>query len=131
MYKKELGALIVRIVLGVIFAVHGIVKFQDGISNTVGWFESIGLPGFLAYGVASVEIVGGLLLIIGLATRIVAGVFLLLLAGAIIKVKLAVGFVNGYEFDLALMAMAAFLAMAGSELFAVDNRFNSIENKIV
>ena len=131
MYKKELGALIVRIVLGVIFAVHGIVKFQDGISNTVGWFESIGLPGFLAYGVASVEIVGGLLLIIGLATRIVAGVFLLLLVGAIITVKLAVGFVNGYEFDLALMAMAAFLAMAGSELFAVDNRFNSIENKIV
>lgn len=131
MYKKELGALIVRVVLGVIFAVHGIVKFQDGISNTVGWFESIGLPGFLAYGVASVEIIGGLLLIIGLATRIVAGVFLLLLAGAIITVKLAVGFVNGYEFDLALMAMAAFLAMAGSELFAVDNRFNSIENKIV
>ena len=131
MYKKELGALIVRVVLGVIFAVHGIVKFQDGISNTVGWFESIGLPGFLAYGVASVEIVGGLLLIIGLATRIVAGVFSLLLVGAIITVKLAVGFVNGYEFDLALMAMAAFLAMAGSELFAVDNRFNSIENKIV
>ena len=131
MYKKELGALIVRVVLGVIFAVHGIVKFQDGISNTVGWFESIGLPGFLAYGVASVEIVGGLLLIIGLATRIVAGVFSLLLVGAIITVKLAVGFVNGYEFDLALMAMATFLAMAGSELFAVDNRFNSIENKIV
>ncbi len=131
MYKKELGALIVRVVLGVIFAVHGIVKFQDGISNTVGWFESIGLPGFLAYGVASVEIIGGLLLIIGLATRIVAGVFLLLLVGAIITVKLAVGFVNGYEFDLALMAMAAFLAIAGSELFAVDNRFNSIENKIV
>jgi putative oxidoreductase len=131
MYKKELGALIVRVVLGVIFAVHGIVKFQDGISNTVGWFESIGLPGFLAYGVASVEIIGGLLLIIGLATRIVAGVFLLLLVGALITVKLAVGFVNGYEFDLALMAMAAFLAMAGSELFAVDNRFNSIENKIV
>ncbi|PUB11971.1 DoxX family protein [Paenisporosarcina sp. OV554] len=131
MYKKELGALIVRVVLGVIFAVHGIVKFQDGISNTVGWFESIGLPGFLAYGVASVEIIGGLLLIIGLATRIVAGVFLLLLVGAIITVKLAVGFVNGYEFDLALMAMAAFLAMAGSELFAVDNRINPIENKIV
>lgn len=131
MYKKELGALIVRVVLGIIFAVHGIVKFQDGISNTVGWFESIGLPGLLAYGVASVEIIGGLLLIIGLATRIVAGVFLLLLAGAIITVKLAVGFVNGYEFDLALMAMAAFLAMAGSELFAVDNRINSIENKIV
>lgn len=128
MYKNELGALIVRVVLGVIFAVHGFVKFQDGISNTVGWFESIGLPGFLAYGVASVEIIGGLLLIIGLGTRIVAGLFLLLMVGAIITAKLAVGFLNGYELDLALMAMAAFLAIAGSELFAVDSRFNSVEN---
>lgn len=128
MYKKELGALIVRVVLGVIFAVHGFVKFQDGISNTAGWFESIGLPGFLAYGVASFEIIGGLLLIIGLGTRIVAGVFLLLMVGAIITVKLAVGFMNGYEFDLALLAMAAFLAIAGSDLYAVDNRFNSVEN---
>ncbi len=128
MYKKELGALIVRVVLGVIFAVHGFVKFQDGISNTAEWFESIGLPGFLAYGVASFEIIGGLLLIIGLGTRIVAGVFLLLMVGAIITVKLAVGFMNGYEFDLALLAMAAFLAIAGSDLYAVENRFNSVEN---
>ena len=122
MFKNEVGALIIRVILGLIFAVHGLVKFQDGIVNTVGWFESINLPGFLAYGVASLELVGGILLIIGLATRIVAGLFVILMAVAIITVKFAVGFVNGYEFDLALMAMAAFLAIAGSQLYSVDNR---------
>jgi len=122
MFKNEVGALIIRVILGLIFAVHGLVKFQDGIVNTVGWFESINLPGFLAYGVASLELVGGILLIIGLATRIVAGLFVILMAVAIITVKFAVGFINGFEFDLALMAMAAFLAIAGSQLYSVDNR---------
>ena len=122
MFRKELGALIIRVVLGLIFAVHGLVKFQDGIGNTVGWFESINLPGILAYGVAGFELVGGILLIIGLATRIVAGLFVLLMVGAIITVKFAAGFVDGFEFDLALMVMAAFLAIAGSQLYAVDKR---------
>ena len=122
MFKNELGALIVRVVLGLIFAVHGFVKFNDGIALTVGWFESINLPGFLAYAVAGLELVGGILLIIGLATRVVAGLFVLLMVGATITVKLAAGFVNGYEFDLALMVMALFLAIAGSKLYAVDNR---------
>ena len=122
MFRNEVGALILRVILGLIFAVHGVVKFQDGIGSTVGWFDSINIPGFLAYGVASLELVGGIMLIIGLATRIVAGLLVLLMAGAIITVKFAVGFINGYEFDLALMAMAAFLAIAGSQLFAVDNR---------
>lgn len=122
MFRNEVGALIIRVVLGLIFAVHGLVKFQDGIGSTVAWFESINIPGFLAYGIASLELVGGILLIIGLATRIVSGLFVLLMLGAIITVKFAVGFLNGVEFDLALMAMAAFLAIAGSKLYAVDNR---------
>lgn len=122
MFKNEVGALIVRVALGIILGVHGLIKFQDGIGNTVGWFESINLPGFLAYGVAGLELVGGLMLIIGLGTRIVASLFVLLMAGAIITVKFSVGFVNGYELDLALMAMAALLAIAGSQLFAVDRR---------
>ncbi|MFJ8235495.1 DoxX family protein [Ureibacillus sp. NPDC094379] len=66
--KNDVGALILRIILGLIFAVNGFVKFKGGIENTVGWFESINLPGFLAYGVARLEVVGGILLIIGFAT---------------------------------------------------------------
>ena len=54
---------------------HGLTKFQSGIDNIAGWFTSIGLPGGLAYGVATVELVGGLLLILGLGVRYIGLLF--------------------------------------------------------
>ncbi|MEY2194708.1 DoxX family protein [Neobacillus sp. BF23-41] len=124
--KNEIGALILRVTLGALFLIHGIVKFQGGIENIVGWFESIGLPGFMAYGVALVEIVGGVALIIGLATRLVSTLFGLLMIGAILKVKLSVGLLGngqmaGYELDLAFLAMAVYLAINGSKLLSVSD----------
>lgn len=123
--KNEVGALILRVVLGVIFFVHGLVKFQDGIENTVGWFSSIGLPGVMAYGVASIELVGGLALIIGFGTKIISALLSILMIGAILKVKLSLGLLGngqmaGYELDLALLAMAVYLAINGSKLFSVS-----------
>ncbi|MEY2193225.1 Uncharacterized membrane protein YphA, DoxX/SURF4 family [Bacillus sp. OV166] len=123
--KYEASTLILRVILGVTFFVHGLVKFQGGIENIVGWFESIGLPGFLAYGVALVEMIGGAALVLGLGSRIVSALLALLMIGATIKVKLAIGFLGngqmaGYELDLALMAMAVFIAINGSKMFALD-----------
>jgi putative oxidoreductase len=123
--KYEAGTLILRVVLGITFFIHGLVKFQGGIENTVGWFASIGLPGVLAYVVAIVELVGGIALIIGLGSKIVSAILALLMAGATLKVKLAGGFLGtgqgaGYELDLALLAMALFIAINGSKMFAVD-----------
>src|SRR5687767_3150851 len=104
--KNEIGALILRVTLGALFFIHGLVKFQGGIENIVGWFESIGLPGFMAYGVALVELIGGIALIIGLGTRLFSALFALLMVGATLKVKLSVGLLGngqmaGYELDLA------------------------------
>lgn len=123
--KYEVSAAILRIILGVSFFVHGLVKFQGGIENTVGWFSSIGLPGFFAYVVALIELVGGLALILGLFTRVVSVLFVLLMLGAIVKVKLAAGFIGngqaGYELDLAFLAMAVSLVITGSKLYAIDS----------
>ncbi|MEH7309046.1 DoxX family protein [Neobacillus drentensis] len=123
--KFEASTLIIRVILGITFFVHGVVKFQGGIENIVGWFESIGLPGFLAYGVATVEMIGGAALVLGLGSRIISGLLSLLMVGAIVKVKLAVGFLGngqmaGYELDLALLAMTVFIAINGSKMFALD-----------
>ncbi len=123
--KYEVGTLILRVMLGLSFFIHGLVKFQGGIENTVGWFESIGLPGFLAYGVAVVELVGGLLLIVGLGSRVVSALLGVLMIGAILKAKLAGGFLGngqgaGYELDLAFLAMAVFIAINGSKMFSLD-----------
>jgi putative oxidoreductase len=127
--NNEIGAFILRVTLGALFFIHGLVKFQGGIENIVGWFSSIGLPGFMAYAVALIEIIGGIALIIGLGTRIVTALFSLLMIGAILKVKLSVGLLGngqmaGYELDLGFLAMAIYLVINGSKLLSVDQLFS-------
>ncbi|PLT29911.1 DoxX family protein [Peribacillus deserti] len=64
--RYEVSALILRLILGISFFIHGLTKLQGGIENTVGWFSSIGLPGFLAFGVAVLEVAGEVALMLGL-----------------------------------------------------------------
>ncbi|WP_041967431.1 DoxX family protein [Mesobacillus selenatarsenatis] len=124
--KHEAAATILRIVLGATFLIHGAAKFQGGIENTVGFFESLGFPGFSAYIVALVELIGGLAMVLGVGTRVVSILFAIVLAVAVVKVKLAGGFLGngqmaGFELDLALLAISIFLAITNKSLFALDN----------
>jgi putative oxidoreductase len=124
--KHEAGATILRLVLGATFLIHGAAKFQGGIENTVGFFESLGLPGLSAYIVALIELVGGLAMLLGVGTRVISILFAIVLAVAVVKVKLAGGFLGngqmaGYELDLALLAISIFLAITNKSLFALDN----------
>ncbi|MEC0093363.1 DoxX family protein [Paenibacillus macquariensis] len=52
------------------------------LGNVEAWFGSLGLPGLLAYGVATLELGGGIMLIIGLFTRYVSAIFTFILIGA-------------------------------------------------
>ncbi|MGF7031309.1 putative membrane protein YphA (DoxX/SURF4 family) [Paenibacillus mucilaginosus] len=132
----ELGALILRVVLGITFLVHGAAKFQMGLGNVSGFFESLELPGFMAYLVAVIELVGGALLILGISTRIVSILLGLIMLGAIVKVKLAGGFMGdgkgaGYELDLALLAISAYLGLSGSSLYAVERLWKRTDSAAV
>jgi uncharacterized membrane protein YphA (DoxX/SURF4 family) len=118
--NAELGGLILRIALGFIFFVHGLMKFQGGVENTAGFFDSIGVSGFLAYPVAIIEAAGGILLMLGLGTRIVAALFGLIMLGAIFTAKLGSGFIGGYELDVALLAMSIFLILSGSKFLSLE-----------
>ena len=118
--KTEIGLLLLRIVVGITFLVHGLDKFNGGIEQTVGMFEGMGFPGFLAYLVTFAEILGGLALIIGLFTRLVSIVFAIIMATAIFQVKLDSGFLGGFELDLVLLVCSLLLALSSSRLLAVN-----------
>ncbi|GGH82557.1 putative membrane protein YphA (DoxX/SURF4 family) [Pullulanibacillus pueri] len=120
MMKHEIGLTLLRIMLGITLFVHGLVKFQGGIGNVAGWFQSIGLPGSLAYIVACVELVGGIFLILGLFTRVVAALGVVIMIGAIIFAHLSSGFLGGYELNLLVMVIAFYLALCGSRFLALD-----------
>ena len=114
------GLLLLRLVLGLGFTIHGYAKFGSGIENTVIWFDSMGLPGLLAYGVALLEVMGGLALMAGLATRLLAAFYVIVMLVAILKVKLAVGFIGGYELDLAFLAISLTLFLSGGGFYSID-----------
>jgi putative oxidoreductase len=131
--KYEVSLLIIRVVLGVTFLLHGIAKFQMGLGNVAGWFESIGILGFIGYAVAFIELLGGIALIVGLGTRIVSALIAIVMVGAIITAKLSVGFIGaeaaGYELDVALLAMATVLVISGSHLLALDTKLFGSNNE--
>ncbi|MDN4606302.1 DoxX family protein [Sporosarcina highlanderae] len=133
--KFEWSLLILRVVLGVTFLVHGIAKFQMGLGNVAGWFESIGILGFLGYVVAFIELLGGIALIIGIGTRLFSALIAVVMVGAIFTSKLSLGFIGaeaaGYELDLVLLSIAVVLVISGSQLLSLDNKlFGSAKDDI-
>jgi putative oxidoreductase len=125
MTKTAIISIIMRVVIGIIFMMHGIDKLQMGLSNVEAWFSSIGIPGFVAYFVAILELVGGFMLIVGLFTRYVSGLFVIMLMGAIVTTKLSVGLLGdgqmaGYEMDLGFMLVLLYLVVGEQSMLSVD-----------
>ncbi|WP_227551490.1 DoxX family protein [Metabacillus sediminilitoris] len=125
----ELGALLLRVVLGFTFFLHGLSKFQGGIGNTSGFFESMGIPGFIAYIVASIELVGGIAVIAGIGTRMISLLFVVIMAGALFVVNLSEGFLGGYELDLILLVIALYFVLNGSSWFSLDSKLSISKNQ--
>ena len=119
---KLFAPLILRLVLGVVFIAHGYPKLFKDFAGTVGWFDSVGVKPakFWVLVVGIVEFFGGIALIIGFATQLAALLIAINMLGAISLVKRKMGLVNGYEFDLALLAMALALVFLGAGFYAID-----------
>ncbi|MBV7508756.1 DoxX family protein [Bacillus sp. sid0103] len=126
----NIGLLIIRLVIGLLFVGHGAQKLFGwfggyGLKGTGGWFESIGMkPGVtMALLAGLAELIGGILFTLGLLTPL-AGI---LIAGtmvmAIVKVHAANGLwstANGYEYNLTLLAVAIGIALIGPGKYALD-----------
>ena len=124
------GSVALRAVAGVIFTAHGSQKLFGwfggyGLAGTGQWLDSIGLgPGVpMALLAGGAEFFGGLALLLGLLVRPVSAVLAFTMAVAIFAVHIDKGlFVanNGYEFALALFAIAISLAVTGAGRASVD-----------
>lgn len=122
--QSQYGVALLRVSLGVLFLAHGLLKvlvFTP--AGTVGFFESLGLPGFFAYLVMAGEIGGGLLLIAGAYTRIIALALVPIALGATF-VHLGNGWVfsaegGGWEFPLFLTVTTLVQAMLGAGALAL------------
>ena len=123
-----LAPLVVRVIVGVIMAAHGWQKLAGGPANFGGFLAQLGvpLPTLMAWVVTLVELVGGVLLIVGLLSRLAALLLTIDLVVAILLVKVNVGLIAppqqgaGAELDLALIAGFLVILFAGPGSVSLD-----------
>jgi putative oxidoreductase len=119
------GLLALRLVVGLVFVVHGSQKlFGFGLAGTAGFLASLGipLPTIAAVGVIAVELLGGLALLLGAGTRIAAGLLAADMLVAMLTVHLRRGFFvpDGVEFVLTLFGACLALAGLGAGPWSLD-----------
>jgi putative oxidoreductase len=118
------AALVLRVALGTMFIAHGLLKvLVFTLPGTVSFFQSVGLPGVMAYGVIALELAAGVLLIAGVATRWVALVTIPVLLGAA-WVHFPNGWLftakgGGWEYPVFLAVAALVQALLGDGAFAL------------
>jgi putative oxidoreductase len=121
---QPLALLVLRVALGAIMIAHGKEKVFGGMAKHIAMVHSLGVPAptFMAYLSAGTEFVGGILLVIGLFTRIASFATLIDMLVAIFKVHIKNGFTGqgNYQFPLALGVIAFALIFYGAGPIALD-----------
>jgi len=101
-----------RSAIGVIFIIHGILKFNPGFAENL---PNMGLPAEMQIPIALAELVPGILLIFGVLSRLSASLISIIMLGAIFMVKGASSITGkgGIEFELILLASTLVIMIAG------------------
>ncbi|WP_437972511.1 DoxX family protein [Sorangium sp. So ce260] len=125
--SAELAALALRLGLGAVFLAHALAKvFVFTLPGTVAFFASSGFPGWTAYPVFLAELLGGVALVTGFRTRLVALGLLPVMAGALL-VHLPSGWMftnpgGGWEYVAFLMVALVAQALLGDGALAAGQR---------
>jgi len=123
-YQPALGMLLIRIAIGLVFVMHGLAKLGN-ISATAGFLGMIGIPApeMMVYVLIAVEIVGGLMIITGLALRFAAVATGIAMVVAALLVGFPQGGYSGAEWEI-LLALSSFgLALTGAGSLRLLNIF--------
>jgi putative oxidoreductase len=119
---QPLALLVLRLVLGTIMIAHGYAKVFGSFLGIEQMVSDLGFPSWLAYPLAGTELGGGILMIAGVFTRFVSFAMLIDMRVAIWKIHWPNGLRGngGYEFPLALAAIAFALIFLGAGPMALD-----------
>lgn len=115
---RQYGIALLRVALGVMWVAHALLKlFTFTLAGTAAFFDSVGLPGLLAYPVFAVELAGGLAIILGIHARQIALALTPILAVAA-WVHLPNGWVHtsaggGWEYPAFLLVTSVALWLLG------------------
>jgi uncharacterized membrane protein YphA (DoxX/SURF4 family) len=121
-------ATLCRVFCGIVFIVHGTPKIMN-LEDTSQMFSGMGFPGWIAIPIAILEFFGGILLVVGFLTRILAATFIVEMVVAGIKVHLPAGFdvyhfgdpmARGYEYVLALVLLLLVVILLGAGPVSID-----------
>jgi putative oxidoreductase len=120
------AALLLRLTLGGLFLAHAALKlFVFTPAGTAQFFGSLGLPSVLAYATMTAEVIGGIALIAGLQTRLVAIALTPILLGAIVTVHGPAGFFftdtnGGWEYPAFWIVALIVQALLGDGAYALS-----------
>lgn len=121
---RSWGLMLLRLVVGMIFLMHGGQKLSMGFHNVAGFLGSLGipLPTLAAIGLTLVEFIGGIALILGLLTRYAAALLCVDMLVALIVYHAKNGFFvpSGVEFPLLLLVANINLVLAGAGALGID-----------
>lgn len=122
---RPVTLLILRCTLALIFINSGYAKIAHGIAPTERYMTGLGLPAYFAYIAVAVELGGGVLLALGLGTRIVALLMTIQMAIAIWKVDGVNGIraIQEYQFTLLVCVAALALVSFGAGRLSLDYAF--------
>jgi len=110
----------IRSVVGVLFIVHSTGKFNPGFSN---FLVNIGLPVEMQIPIGILELLGGILLVLGILTRITSSLLAIEMIGVIIYIKKLKSFSGqgGVELELIALAILLVLIVAGPGRVSISN----------
>lgn len=124
---RDIGLLLTRVLLGVVLIAHGWQKFfTNGIGGTGEFFASMSVPAATAAATFAglVELVGGILLIIGLLTPVISALVVIVMIGAFFFVHLGNGiFVtdNGWELVAVIALAVVVFGLVGPGRYSIDS----------
>lgn len=125
--QVAVAAFVLRLSLGVMFIAHALLKyFVFTLPGTAQFFGSLGLPPALAYPVFAAELIGGVLLLLGVRTRLVAAALVPVLLGAT-WAHLSNGWLftapnGGWEYPAFLTIATAVQALLGAGAYALGGQ---------